>query len=92
MAVLVLDAVTAEIYGRIKHELKIKGFQMPDNDLWIAATAMQYDIVLAARDTVSGWAVGVADASAMPGRSSARPALKGLSSHEPTPMTYPQVV
>lgn len=53
------DAVTAEIYGRIKQELKSKGFQMPDNDLWIAATAIQYDIALAARDGHFDWIDGL---------------------------------
>jgi tRNA(fMet)-specific endonuclease VapC len=57
--VLAPDAVTAEIYGRIKQELKGKGFQMPDNDLWIAATAIQYDIVLAARDGHFDWIDGL---------------------------------
>jgi len=57
--VLAPDAVTAEIYGRIKQELKGKGFQMPDNDLWIAATAIQYDIMLAARDGHFDWIDGL---------------------------------
>ena len=56
---LALDAVTAEIYGRIKQALKSKGFQMPDNDIWIAATAIQYDITLAARDDHFNWIDGL---------------------------------
>lgn len=56
---LPLDALTAEIYGRIKQELKAKGFQMPDNDLWIAATAIQYDLTLAARDSHFDWIDGL---------------------------------
>lgn len=48
--VLAADATTALIYGRIGQELKRRGFNMPDNDLWIAATAIQYDLTLAARD------------------------------------------
>lgn len=56
---LPLDATTAEIYGRIKQDLKAKGFQMPDNDLWIAATAIQYDIILAARDSHFDWIDGL---------------------------------
>lgn len=50
VSVLATDATTAQNYGRIKQELKRKGYFMPDNDLWIAATAIQYDLVLAARD------------------------------------------
>lgn len=53
------DAVTAEIYWRIKQELKGKGLQIPDNDLWIAATAIQYDIALAARDGHFDWIDGL---------------------------------
>ena len=56
---LSLDAITAEIYGRFKQNLKAKGFQMPDNDLWIAATAIQYDITLAARDGHFNWIDGL---------------------------------
>ena len=56
---LSLDAITAEIYGLIKQNLKAKGFQMPDNDLWIAATAIQYDITLAARDGHFNWIDGL---------------------------------
>ncbi len=53
--ILAADAVTAEIYGRIKHDLKRAGRAIPDNDLWIAAIAIQYDVVLAARDTHFDW-------------------------------------
>lgn len=58
-AVLAADATTALIYGRIREELKRKGFTMPDNDLWIAATAIQYDVTLAARDAHFNWIVGL---------------------------------
>ncbi len=59
LAVLVPDATTAQVYGRIKQELKGKGLFMPDNDLWIAATAMQYGITLAARDAHFDWIDGL---------------------------------
>jgi tRNA(fMet)-specific endonuclease VapC len=49
------DALTADIYGRIKHELRQDGRSMPENDLWIAATAIQYGVTLAARDTHFDW-------------------------------------
>ena len=57
--VLGTDAGTADIYGRIKHELKTQGRIMPDNDLWIAATAIQYDVTLAARDAHFNWITGL---------------------------------
>lgn len=56
---LASDAITSEIYGRIKQDLKRKGFQMPDNDIWIAATAIQYDITLAARADHFNWIDGL---------------------------------
>jgi tRNA(fMet)-specific endonuclease VapC len=55
LTTLACDANTAQIYGRIKQTLKVKGFFVPDNDLWIAATAIQYDITLAARDAHFDW-------------------------------------
>ena len=58
-AVLGTDADTALIYGRIKHDLKGKRLTMPDNDLWIAATAIQYDLTLAARDAHFNWIDGL---------------------------------
>src|SRR5262249_50212690 len=36
---LSVDSATARIYGRIQHELRIKRYTMPTNDLWIAAIA-----------------------------------------------------
>jgi predicted nucleic acid-binding protein len=32
---------------------------MPDNDLWIAATAIQFNVTLAARDVHSNWIIGL---------------------------------
>lgn len=50
--VVVLDANTdtARQYGQIKNALRIKGRPIPENDIWIAASARQYDLVLATRD------------------------------------------
>jgi tRNA(fMet)-specific endonuclease VapC len=44
--VLPCDADTARCYAGIKHELRNKGRPIPDNDLWIAALAMQHDLLL----------------------------------------------
>lgn len=44
------DATTADHYGRIKHELRTKGRPIPENDIWIASVARQYDLTLASRD------------------------------------------
>lgn len=48
--VLACDAETASIYGRIKHALRAKGRPIPDNDIWIAALAVQHSLTLATRD------------------------------------------
>jgi tRNA(fMet)-specific endonuclease VapC len=49
-AVLVCDTVTGFHYGLIKNQLKQKGTPIPDNDIWIAAVAMQYKLKLVSRD------------------------------------------
>lgn len=48
--VLSCDAVTAWIYGEIRNQLRLKGRPIPENDIWIAATAIQHDVTLATRD------------------------------------------
>lgn len=48
--VLLPDEGTAELYGDLKAELARLGRPIPDNDLWIAAIARQYDLPLATRD------------------------------------------
>ncbi|MEO7000803.1 MAG: PIN domain-containing protein [Ktedonobacterales bacterium] len=59
MTILSADAQTAPMYGRIKTDLKRRGYAMPDNDLWIAAAAMQYGLTLAARDAHFTWITGL---------------------------------
>jgi len=41
---------TAKNYSLVKSFLKKKGKPIPENDVWIAATAVQYQLVLATRD------------------------------------------
>ena len=48
--VLVCDVATARQYGDIKNTLRAKGRPIPENDIWIAAIAMQYQLTLVARD------------------------------------------
>lgn len=50
VSVLPCDRLTAEAYGRLKDSLRRKGRPIPDNDLWIAATALQHGLTLAERD------------------------------------------
>jgi tRNA(fMet)-specific endonuclease VapC len=49
-SVLDCDHVTARAYGEIKSDLRQIGRPIPENDLWIAAIASQYDLVLITRD------------------------------------------
>ncbi|MDQ3458705.1 MAG: type II toxin-antitoxin system VapC family toxin [Deinococcota bacterium] len=50
-AVLFCDTVTAKQYGAIKNQLKVSGSPIPENDIWIAAIAAQYQLILVTRDS-----------------------------------------
>jgi predicted nucleic acid-binding protein len=50
VGVLLPDRETAEHYARLFVQLKRAGTPVPDNDLWIAALALQHDLVLITRD------------------------------------------
>ena len=45
------DEFTAAAYAEIKQHLACKGKLIPDNDMWIAATAKGHDLPLYCRDT-----------------------------------------
>jgi tRNA(fMet)-specific endonuclease VapC len=47
---LLPDERTAEHYGLVKAELALAGTPIPDNDIWIAALAREYQLPLATRD------------------------------------------
>lgn len=44
------DDDTARVYGEIKTSLRRKGRPIPDNDIWIAAVALQHSLSLVSRD------------------------------------------
>jgi len=48
--ILPVTAETAEAYGRVKNQLRQRGRPIPENDIWIAALALQHNLELAARD------------------------------------------
>jgi tRNA(fMet)-specific endonuclease VapC len=48
--VLGCDTETARCYGDVKERLRQKGRPIPENDIWIAAQALQNDLTLVARD------------------------------------------
>lgn len=47
---LACDAQTAQEYGRLRQALAAKGRPIPENDIWIAAIALQYGLPLVMRD------------------------------------------
>ena len=49
--VLQCDTQTADWYSQVKKTLRSKGRPIPENDIWIAATALQYGLILVTRDT-----------------------------------------
>lgn len=50
VSILYIDDATALFYGNIKKELKDIGRPIPENDIWIAAIAKQYGLILISRD------------------------------------------
>jgi len=47
---LLCDLETAQWYGIIKNQLQSKGRPIPNNDIWIAAIAIQHGLTLVTRD------------------------------------------
>ena len=48
--VLGCDTETAYQYGKVKDRLRQKGRPIPENDIWIAAIALQHDLTLLTTD------------------------------------------
>jgi tRNA(fMet)-specific endonuclease VapC len=48
--VLDCDADTARVYAEIRDGLRAKGRPIPENDMWIAATARQHGLTVATTD------------------------------------------
>ncbi|MDX2140816.1 MAG: type II toxin-antitoxin system VapC family toxin [Chloroflexota bacterium] len=59
--VLTCDATTGKLYGFVKKQLLSKQRPIPENDIWIAAIAIQHHLLLLTRDqhftTINGLAV-----------------------------------
>ena len=47
---LLADVATAEAYARIRFDLKRQGTPIPENDIWIAAVCVQYNLTLVTND------------------------------------------
>jgi len=50
VTVIECNAITASHYGDGKNKLRMKGRPLPENDVWIAALALQYELTLVTRD------------------------------------------
>jgi len=48
--ILEIDEETSERYATIRNYLRAKGIPLPTNDLWIAASAMQYGLKVLTTD------------------------------------------
>ncbi len=59
--VILLDCTkeTAAIYGELKAQLKKKGKKIPENDIWIAAIAIQHNLSLLTNDKHFGYVDGL---------------------------------
>jgi tRNA(fMet)-specific endonuclease VapC len=49
-SILGCDSETARQYGEAKNRLRLKGRPLPENDVWIAALALQHALTLVTRD------------------------------------------
>ena len=48
--VLGCSTETARRYGELKNSLRLKGRLLPENDIWIAAIALEHGLTLVSRD------------------------------------------
>lgn len=49
-AILESDSTTARHYGDVKNALRAKGRLIPENDIWVAAVARQYELAVVSPD------------------------------------------
>ena len=57
--VLICDERTADFYARTKAGLRSKGRPIPENDVWIAAIALQHGLTLVTRDSHFEYVAGL---------------------------------
>ena len=48
--IVLCDLTTSEHYGRVREALHRQGAPIPENDIWVAASALQHGLPLATRD------------------------------------------
>jgi tRNA(fMet)-specific endonuclease VapC len=49
--VLYTHRATADVYAAISHDLRKRGRPNPENDMWIAALARQFELEVVSQDT-----------------------------------------
>lgn len=49
--ILYPDRDTADWYASIRHDLKLRGTPIPENDIWTAALARQHSLEIASQDS-----------------------------------------
>jgi tRNA(fMet)-specific endonuclease VapC len=49
--IIVVDETIARVYGEIREQVRKDGYTLPENDLWIAASAKAYQYTLITFDT-----------------------------------------
>lgn len=49
--ILYPDRVTADLYAAIRHDLRKRGRPIPENDIWIAALARQFELEVVSQDS-----------------------------------------
>jgi tRNA(fMet)-specific endonuclease VapC len=52
--VLPVDDETTKSYAEVREQLRKRGTPLPENDVWIAALALQHDLTIVSRDTHFG--------------------------------------
>lgn len=48
--ILEIGVKTADYYGILKSQLKLKGTPIPENDIWISAIAQEHNLIVVTRD------------------------------------------
>jgi tRNA(fMet)-specific endonuclease VapC len=59
VTVLPVETETARLYGRVRQQLRQAGKPIPENDVWIAALAIQHGLTLISRDQHFGYVQGL---------------------------------
>lgn len=57
--VLLVDLEVARHYGQIRFQLQSAGTRIPQNDIWIAAVAMRFQLTVATRDAHFSYVSGI---------------------------------